>query len=208
MPAHLGPHPAAKQSPRHSGVVLAACRCQAFGVSTRFKSALILAASVAALNLVLYFTGAQTERLATGHYFMWLAQVFMVVVLWRGIRAVRAESRYQALTYGQGVGAGVMISLYAGLLSGAYAFIHFKYVNPRFADYQLVCLRPQWDAAGMSAGDVAKAEKLTRFATTPAAQAVLTPIVTVCFGLIISLVLAALLKRAATSRTSPPMRAN
>jgi hypothetical protein len=177
-------------------------------VSIRFKYALILSASVTALNLVLYFTGAQTDRLVTGHYFMWLAQIFLVVVLWLGIRAVRAAARYQALTYGQGVGAGVMISLYSGLLSGAYAFIHFKYVNPHFADYQLACLRPQWDAAAMSAADMAKAEKLTRFATTPAAQAVLTPIITVCFGLIISLVLAALLKRAATSMTSPPMPPN
>jgi hypothetical protein len=177
-------------------------------MSTCLKYGVILAASVAGLNLVLYFTGAQTDQLATGHYFMWLAQVFMVVVLWLGIRAVRAESRYQALTYGQGVGAGVLISLYAGLLSGVYAFFHFKYVNPRFADYQLACLQPQWNAAGMSADDMAKAEKLTRFVTTPTAQAVLTPIITVCFGLVISLVLAALLKRAATSMTSPPLRPN
>jgi hypothetical protein len=175
-------------------------------MSTRLRYAVFLAASVAGLHLVLYLTGAQTDHLATGHYFMWLAQVFMVGVLWLGIRAVRAESRHQAFTYGQGVGAGVLISLYAGLLSGAYAYFHFKYVNLHFADYQLACLQPQWGASGMSADDMAKAEKLTRLLTTPTAQAVLTPIVNVCFGFLISLVLAAMLKRPAGSMTSPPMR--
>jgi len=177
-------------------------------VSTRFTYALILTACSAALNLALYFTGWQTDKLATGHYFMWLQEVIMLVVLWRGIKAVRSESPGHGLSYGRGVLSGVLISLYAGLMSGVYNAVHFKFVNAHFADYQLACLRPGWTAAGMNAADIAQAEKMTRLMVTPTAQLILTPIITVCIGLVMSLIIAACLRRPFFDGTSPPLRAN
>ena len=137
-------------------------------MSTRFAYALFLTICGAALNLVLYFTGAQTVKLATGHYFLWLQEVFLAVVLWLGIKAVREKSPGHAFSYGQGVGSGVLISLYAGLMTGVYNALHFGFVNPHFADYQLACLRPEWNAAGMSAADMAQAEKNHPAARDPA----------------------------------------
>ena len=177
-------------------------------MSTRFTYALILAICGAALNLVLYFTGWQTDKLATGHYFMWLQEVIMLVVLWRGIKAVRRESPGHGLSYGRGVASGVLISLYAGLMSGVYNAVHFKFVNPHFADYQLACLRSDWSASHMNAADMAQAEKITRLLVTPAAQLILTPIITVCIGLVMSLIIAAFLRRPFFDGTSPTLRAN
>jgi len=177
-------------------------------MSTRFAYALFLTICGAALNLVLYFTGAQTVKLATGHYFLWLQEVFLAVVLWLGIKAVREKSPGHAFSYGQGVGSGVLISLYAGLMTGVYNALHFGFVNPHFADYQLACLRPEWNAAGLSAADMAQAEKITRLLVTPLAQLILTPIIMVLFGLVLSLVFAACLKRHAGPMTSPPFRQN
>jgi len=177
-------------------------------VSIRFAYALILTVSGAALNLVLYFTGWQTDKLATGHYFMWLQEVIMVVVLWRGIKAVRAESPGHGLSYGRGVVSGVLISLYSGLMSGVYNAVHFKFVNAHFADYQVACFRPDWSASRMSAADLAQAEKITRLLVTPTAQLILTPIITVGIGLVLSLVIAAFLRRPFFDGTSPPFRAN
>jgi hypothetical protein len=175
-------------------------------VSIRFTYALILTVSVSVLHLVLFFAGLETDNLATGHYFMWLIQVFSIVVLWRGITALREQSAGHTLSYGQGVRHGVLISLYAGLMCGGYAYLHFKFINPHFADYQLACLRPAWTAAGMTAAQMTESERMTRMAVTPLAQAVLTPVVMVLFGLIISLILAAILKRNARPMTSPPFR--
>jgi Protein of unknown function (DUF4199) len=164
-------------------------------MSTKFLYALILTISGAVLNLLLFFTGYQTEKLATGQYFQWLGFVIIFVILWLGIKAVRDESPHQAISYGRGVGTGVLISLYSGLMSSVYSFIHFKFVNPNFADYQLDIIRVKWAAAGMSDAQMEQAEKVTRAMMGPVAQAIMTPFMVVLLGLVLSLIIAAFLKR-------------
>lgn len=164
-------------------------------MGTKFLYALILTICGAVFNLLLYFTGFQTEKLATGQYFQWLGLVMMFVILWLGIKAVREESPQQAMSYGKGVGTGTLISLYSGLMSSIYSYIHFKFVNPDFADYQMAMIRPKWEAAGMGEAQMDQAEKITRSMMGPGVQAVLTPIFVVIIGLICSLIIAAFLKR-------------
>lgn len=166
-------------------------------MSTKFIYALTLTICGALLNLLLYFTGFQTEKLATGQYFQWLGFVMMFAILWLGIKAVRDEAPEKGMSYGRGVGTGTLISLYSGLMSSVYSFIHFKFVNPEFADYQLALIRPKWEAAGMGEAQMDQAEKMTRAMMGPVAQAILTPIMVVLFGLILSLIIAAILKRPA-----------
>lgn len=166
-------------------------------MSTKFIYALTLTISGALLNLLLYFTGFQTEKLATGQYLNWLGFVIMFAVLWLGIKAVRDEAPEKGMSYGRGVGTGTLISLYSGLMSSVYSFIHFKFVNPEFADYQLALIRPKWEAAGMPEAQMEQAEKMTRAMMGPVAQAIMTPIFVVLFGLILSLIIAAILKRPA-----------
>ncbi len=166
-------------------------------MSTKFIYALTLTVCGALLNLLLYFTGFQTEKLATGQYLNWLGFVIMFAVLWLGIKAVREEAPEKGLSYGRGVGTGTLISLYSGLMSSVYSFIHFKFVNPEFADYQLALIRPKWEAAGIGDAQMEQMEKMTRTMMSPVAQAIMTPIFVVLFGLILSLIIAAILKRPA-----------
>lgn len=190
-------HSSRRPAVRHSTIELPGRRPQSPGMSTKFIYALTLTICGALLNLLLFFTGYQTEKLATGQYFQWLGFVIMFVVLWLGIKAVREESPQKAMTYGKAVGTGVLISLYSGLMSAVYSFVHFKFVNPRFADYQLELIRAKWVAAGMSDTQMDQAEKFTRMMMGPVVQAIMTPVFVVIFGLILSLVIAAFLKRAA-----------
>ena len=67
-------------------------------MSTKFTYALILTVVQAIFNLLMYFAGFQTERIATGQYFQWLGFVFIAVVLWLGIRALREEAPGQHLS--------------------------------------------------------------------------------------------------------------
>lgn len=167
-------------------------------MGTKFTYALILTISGAVLSLLLYFTGYQTEKLAVGQHFQWLGFVIMVVVLVLGIKAVREESPDKGLSYGKGVGTGVLISLYAGLMSGVYNFIHFKFINTEFVDYQMEIVRAKWEQAGMSAAQMEQAEGITRAMMGPVATSIMAPIMTVIAGLIVSLIASAFLKRAAT----------
>jgi hypothetical protein len=165
------------------------------GMGTKFTYALILTICQAVFSLLMYFTGFQTEKLATGQYLQWLAFIIMIVVLYLGIKAVRDEKPGQYITYGQAVGAGTLISLIAGVLSGIYAFIHFKFINTSFADYQLQLIREKWEQAGMSEAQMEQAESFTRIFLGPGMQLITTPIAVTLTGLLISLVLAVFLKR-------------
>ena len=70
-------------------------------------------------------------------------------------------------------------------------------MNTQFADYQLALIRPKWEAAGIGEAQMDQAEKMTRTMMGPVAQAIMTPILVVIFGLILSLIIAAILKRPA-----------
>ena len=164
-------------------------------MSTKFTYALILTICQVVFSLIMYFLGFETEKLATGQYLQWIGFVFIISLLWLGIKAVRDEAPGQALGYGGCVGAGVLISLYAGLMSGVYRFIHVKFINTSFADYQMEFLRTQWAAKGMSDAQMEQAEGFTRGMMGPVAQAISTPIFMVIFGLVLSLIIAAFLKR-------------
>lgn len=171
-------------------------------MGTKFTYALILSISGAVLNLLLYFTGFQTEKLAVGQHLNWIGFVVMVVVLVLGIKATREEAPDKSLSYGKGVGTGVLISLYSGLMSAVYTFIHFKFINTDFADYQMELVRAKWEQAGMSADQMEKAEGMARAMMGPVASAIMTPIMVVFFGLILSLIISIFLKRPAPD--APP----
>lgn len=164
-------------------------------MGTTFTYAVIMTVVGAVLRLLMYFTGFETEKLATGQYVGYLGLVLMIVVLSLGIRAVREEAPGKYLTYGKGLGTGVLISLFSGLMSGVYNFIHLKFINTQFADYQLEMIRAKWEKAGMSAAQMEQAEGVTRMMMGPVVQAIMTVVFSVVIGLVISLIAAAILKR-------------
>jgi len=179
----------------HSAVVGPAWTAQRPRMGTKFIYAVALTLSQAVFSLLMFFLGFQTDKLATGQYFNWVPLVINVVVLWLGIRAVREENEGKYLTYGQGVGAGTLISLFSGLMSSVYTYIHFKIINPNFFDYQVVLMREKWAEKGLSEDKMEQAEAMMRKFSGPGFYAISTPIIVLCVGVIISLIVAAILKR-------------
>ena len=165
-------------------------------MSTRFFYAIVLTIAATVFQLLLFFTGLQTENLATGQYVQWLAIVIDAAVLWLGIKAVRDEHPGRTLTYGQRLGAGVMISLYSGLMSAVYTYLHFRFINVNFAEYTIDMVRAKWAAAGLAESQMAQAERMTRMMLAPGVQALLVPVFTVLIGTVLSLIIAALLEGA------------
>ena len=89
----------------------------------------------------------------------------------------------------------MLISLYTGLMAAVYNFIHFKFINPNFADYVVDLNHEKWAARGMSDAQMEAAESMTRKMMSPAVQLFTTPVFMVLVGLIFSLIIAAILKR-------------
>ena len=166
-------------------------------MSTKFLYALILTICSALLNLLMYFTGLQTEKLAIGQYVNWLGMVLMFVILWLGTKAVRDEAPEKGMGYGRGVGTGTLISLYSSLMSAVYNFIHFKFVNPNFFTYQLNMLREEWAAKGIPDAQIDRMADMTEKWSGPGIYACFGFVIGFIICFIISLIIAAILKRPA-----------
>lgn len=174
-------------------------------MGTKFTYALYLTIASAVFSLLMFFLGFQTDKMAAGQYVQWLGLGLTFALLWLGIKAVREESPGKALSYGRGVGAGTLISLYSGLMSAVYNYIHFKFINPDFFDYQAEFMKAKWAAKGMSDAQIDAAEAMMRKFSGPGMTAFFTPIATVIMGLIMALIIAAILKRPAPQTGEPPV---
>jgi hypothetical protein len=157
---------------------------------------LVLAAGNIVLTLVGFFVGFQTDKMAEGRWFGFLPLVLGIVVTWLGLKAVREEAKDKSLSYGKGVGSGVLIHLYAGVLGSIYGFIHFTFINPNFVDYMMDAARQKWVQAGISDARMEGMEKSMRFMFSPAMMSIWGIILAVLFGLVVALVVSAFLKRA------------
>jgi hypothetical protein len=164
-------------------------------MSTTLLYALIMAIAQIVATLIQYFIGYQTDRMASGQWFQMVPLVISIVILVLGIKAVRDEQPGKGLSYGKGVGTGALITLYSCIIGSIYAYVHFTYVNPNFADYMIEVSRAKWASAGMSKSQMENAEKGVRWFTKPAIQAIASFIIGNIFGVILSLIIAAFLKR-------------
>jgi hypothetical protein len=173
-------------------------------VSTKFFYALILTGVGAVFRLLVFFTGFETEKLATGQYFQWLMLPVIFAIFWMALKAVRDERPHQAISYGQAVGAGALIGLYSSAMGAVYNFIHLKFINTSFADYQIELIRAKWVASGMSDTQMEQAEKITRMMMSPGLAACMALIFGFIFSMIVVLIVAAFVKRAAPEGAEPP----
>ena len=172
-------------------------------MSTTLLYGLILAITQIVVNLVSYFLGYQTDHIANGRWFSSLAPlIVMIVVLALGIKAVREEQPGKGLSYGKGVGTGALITLYSCIIGSIYAYIHLTYVNPNFGDYAIEAARVDWVAKGMTEPQMEGAEKFMRGLFNPKTQAIVAFVMGGIFGVVISLIASAFLKREPVATSS------
>ncbi|HLP26653.1 MAG TPA: DUF4199 domain-containing protein [Acidobacteriota bacterium] len=175
-------------------------------MSTTLTYGIYLALANIALTLVGFFLGYQGENMAQGQWFQYLSWVTTITFVTLGIRAAREDSPHKSLSYGRGVGSAAMIGLYAGIISGVYAFIHFKFVNPNFVDYLIEFTKAQNAAKGVPEAQIEQMERGMRMTTGPVMFAIASVIISTLFSTIIGLIAAIFLKRPAPAGTElPPM---
>ena len=172
-------------------------------MNTKLTYAVILTVAQAVFSLLMFLLGFQTDKMAAGQNLQWLGLIISIVVLWLGIKAVREESPDKSLSYGQGVGAGTLISLYSGLLSAVYTYIHFRFINTNFFEYQQEFMRSKWAEKGMSEAQMEAAGNMMKKFSGPGITSIMVPIMAVIMGLILSLIIAAILKRAPAADAPP-----
>ena len=166
----------------------------------------IMALAGALLNLVLFFLGFHSDvaKFSTAQWIgglvgLAIGIVFTVI----GTRARRAEvPATEPFGYGRAFGAALMITLFAALFGALFYFIYQQFINPGFQDVVVQAQTAKLEARGLSGAQLEQAEKMTRMFTGPLISSGLGFIMQMFFGTILSLIIAAFVKRPAPTSVS------
>lgn len=119
-----------------------------------------------------------------------------IVAIVLGTKARRAElPPTEPFGYGRAFGAGVMITLFAALFTIITHWLYIAVINPEMTDVILQSQVAKMEEAGLPSDQIDNAQNMMRRMMHPAFQAVFAFLGTLFFGVIISLVTSAFLKR-------------
>jgi hypothetical protein len=161
----------------------------------------ILTVATALLTLALYFLGFHSDpaKLSAARWIGGLGALAIgIACTVFGVKARRAEvPQGEGFGYGSALGAGTMISLVAAFLGGAFNYLYAAFINTGYSDVVLQDQMDKLQAKGLSGAQLDQAERMTRFFMGPIPMALVGCISAFIFGVLISLVVAAFLKRPA-----------
>ena len=167
------------------------------------KTYLTYGAAIAGANfvvvLVLYILGFHSDpaKLSAAQWIGGcggLAIGIICTVL--GIKARRAQVRAaEPFGYGSALGAGVMITLFAALISVATTYVYGGLINPHFTEVIIQSQADQLEAKGLSAEKIEQVQKMSAPFMKLPAQMAFGFLGGMFFGPVISLISAAFLNR-------------
>ena len=155
--------------------------------------ALMLGFALIIYTLILYFLDKSFDRSIV------LAIISIAILiggLVLGIRSFRDDSRSGILTYGQGVGAGTIISLYAGIIMAVFGIIQYTLIDPELIDKFFALQEEQLIEQGrLSESLIEQQIDLMKKIITPVSLPLFGILNYVFMGVIISLLATIFLKR-------------
>jgi len=89
------------------------------------NSGLILGLALVIYTLLLYFLD-QTFNKTLGY----ISILIIIAGLVLGVKSFRDDARGGIMSYGQGVGAGTVIGLYAGIIGAIFTYLLYEVIDP------------------------------------------------------------------------------
>jgi hypothetical protein len=142
-------------------------------------------------TLITYLAGVLIED-----YVSWISFVIsLAFVIWAMIN-FRDKQNGGFLSFKEGVGLGFMTFLIGGIVSSIFTFVLFKFIEPGLIE-QIVqrSIEEALQKSPEVEGNLDMVEKWTRMFVNPAVMAIMGVVMAAIGGIIISLILAAILKK-------------
>lgn len=157
------------------------------------------------VTLLMFAVGFHgTDRFLLGMIIGGLAALLaMLIGLVLGIRAVRRDKGPGAFTYGQGLVAGLMISLFSSVFGIAFQQLYARAINPHFNDTVIEWTQGMLEKANLPAEDIEAKVAEAREKTGFVPQATNGLVGGMIFGLILSLIIAIFFRRKAENADAP-----
>ncbi|HEX2977036.1 MAG TPA: DUF4199 domain-containing protein [Bacteroidales bacterium] len=152
---------------------------------------LILGLAGVVFTLILWFTD-MTFNKSMGYIFMGIS-VFLLYYL---IRTYRDNYRHGYITYGQSVGAGVIIWLYYAIIAAVFTYILYKFIDPQLTDKLIAFSEEQLRKSGrVPENAVDAAMSMQKKFLKPEIMAPASIINNMIFGTIIALIVSIFTKK-------------
>lgn len=176
-------------------------------MKTTFKYGAGIAVISFVMGLILFFLGFHNdlEKLKTGQLVGSIGALLITVVgLTMALKARRDEfTAEEGFGYGRALGTGALTSLWSSLLGAILTVIYAAGINPDMQEIIMENEIAKMEDQGVPASTIEQAEGIMTIMTSPAMMGVTNFIMGVLFGIIISLIVAAFVKRAPVDIAPP-----
>ncbi|GAB3260534.1 hypothetical protein GCM10027347_24900 [Larkinella harenae] len=149
---------------------------------------------ISGVIFMIYTTAINVTGQFTNTVLPWLSLGISIVIIVMAMREYRTLNG-GFMSYGEGVGLGSLLSVVGALVSVTYNFIYMTFIDPTIRQQTLDKVREQLEDRGMSDEQIEQALEMSEKFQSPGLQFVFGILAAGFFGLIISLIVAAFIRR-------------
>ncbi|MDR2887528.1 MAG: DUF4199 domain-containing protein [Bacteroidales bacterium] len=160
---------------------------------------LIMGMAAVIYSLVIYFTDLIFNK-AQGYIFM-IIQIALLAYL---VKSYRDNSLFGRITYGQAVGAGVIICLYCAIVATAFQYLLYSVIDTGLIAKQIAFAEETMQAKGLPQETIDAAMKVQQKLITPGFIAIMGIFGNMFWGTIMSLAVAMFVKKAGNPLADTP----
>jgi hypothetical protein len=121
--------------------------------------------------------------------------VLLIVILFFLVKSYRNSFRHGYITFGQAFGAGIIIFLYYSIISAVFAYILYAIIDPNLIDKQLAFTEEVMQQKGVPQEALDMSMSIQRKIMKPAIMAPMSLFGNMFYGLIMSLIVAAFVRK-------------
>jgi len=159
-------------------------------IKSTMTSGAILGAVLLIYTLLLYMTGLTFSK-GLG-YVSWL---FIIAGIVWGIKSFRDQNE-GFISYGSALGVGMLTIVFASVIMALFNYILFSFIDPGLVEKGIEIARSQMVAKNNLTDDqIETAINISKKFMTPGFMAIMTIVSYAFFGLILSLIIAAFMKK-------------
>ena len=141
-------------------------------------------------SLVIYFMDLSFNKVQG-----WIFMVVQIIILYFLIKSYRDNYKFGYITYGQALGAGMIIFLYYAVIMALFTYILYTFIDPDLLDKQLAFTEEEMLKRGLPEAAVEAGMKVQQKIMRPAVMAPLSIFGSMIQGLIMSLIVAAFVRK-------------
>lgn len=145
----------------------------------------------AAMMLIFYFMGADMQAKAP----QYLGYLLLILFTFMGIKNYRDQDLGGYISYGKSLGTGVLISVFGGVVTGAFTLLLFLLIAPEMTQKILDMTQQRLVEQGMPEDQIAMAMEYTRKFMTPTWLFIFSILGSAFMGFIFSLIISIFMKK-------------